>query len=221
MIATYKFFNTDDIEKEKQLIEELHGIARKYDATFESHYSLDYPFIIRNVIGQNLEIADFGCGIGALAFYFAEHGHKVWAYDKHDLRWKMEQHPNIHFVHSDLMDQTGGLRMGGRIVKYFDYVIAASSIEHNQFKDIKSIVFEGLKILKPGGKFILSTECWRETKWAPLQGATCLGPKDIADIFETPIDFSEFDKYYGKFTNYPEWKHKCWEFLPYGIILRR
>lgn len=220
MRTKYKLLDTDNIEKDKALIDELHRVADKYGATFESHYSLDYPFIIKQIFGQNLEIADFGCGIGALSFYLAEKGHKVWAFDRHDFSWFFT-HPNIRFVQSNLLDHnSSGLRMGGRIVKKYDVVVAASAVEHNPNKqDIRTLVLEGLKVLKPGGKMILTTECWKETKWAPLQESMCLGPKDIERTFDHPIDFTEFDVMYGKFTNYPEWRHKCWEFLPYGVVI--
>lgn len=207
----FEFFDVDKLEEYKdinisiEITKEIWG-SHRYGA-----YVFDYPFIINHIEAvPPAKILDFGCGFGTLDFYLADQDHEIWAVDRQDTRWFMEQHKNIHFIHAELPD---GLRIDIKN-NYWDYVISASSIEHNPPEKIKRIFDSGMSLLKPGGLFIATMVALKEAQWSG--NAYCLDNNTIKEIFDIDADFSQFDLLFDKFKTKYDYPH-----LPFGIVVQK
>lgn len=209
IVKEFEFFDVDVLDGYESINREIEEVKEKYDAHRYGSYVFDYPFIVSHLNVPPANIIDFGCGFGALDFYLAEKGYEVWAVDRDDTRWFMEQHPSIHFIHADL---SGGLL---RIEDgCWDYVIAASSIEHNEPGAMKRMFELALRLLKPEGKFIATLVAYPVAGWR--HGAYCLNEETIEMVFGMKVDFSQFDPLFKKFQkrfNYP--------YLPFGIVVEK
>lgn len=112
-------------------------------------------FIARNYYQKKrnqIKILDMGCGSGAIAWYLVREGFNTYGYDgsktaieKVENRFKEEQ-------------LTGSFRVAdandtGYEPEYFDCVIDSAMLYANMLSDIKTILGETYRILKPGGKF--------------------------------------------------------------------
>jgi len=203
-----ELFDIDKMPEYATINREFEETKVKYNAHKYGAYMFDYPFIVNHIDIPNDRIIDFGCGLGALDFYLADKGCEVWAIDRDDTRWFMEKHPKIHFVH-------GAIPEGMRIEDgEWDYVIAASSIEHNPPEKIKQIFTYGMSLLRAGGIFIATMVALKE---AQMMGSTfCLDVPAIKEIFDIDAseEFTKFNDLFAKFGTkftYP--------FLSIGIVV--
>ena len=205
-----ELFDIDKLPEYEAINKEFEEVKTKYKAHKYGAYMFDYPFIINHIAIPNNRIIDFGCGFGALDFYLADKGCEVWAVDRDDTRWFMEKHPNIHFVHAAIPEE---MRIEDG---EWDYVIAASSIEHNEPAKIKQIFTYGMRLLRPGGTFIATMVALKEAKWE--MGAYCLDVSTIKEIFDIDAaeEFNKFDELFAKFgTKF------AYPFLSIGIVVQK
>lgn len=201
-------FDVDILEEYEPINREIEEIKAKYGSHRYGHYVFDYPFIISHLDPPPAKIIDFGCGLGTLDFCLAERGYEIWAIDRADMRWFMERHPNIHFVHADL---PGGLRIDDNC---WDYVISASSIEHNSLEDARAIIKFGMRLLKPGGKFIATLMA--HIVAGEMSNLCVLDAQMIEELFGFEPDFSQYDALFEKFS-----KRFDYLYLPFGVVIEK
>jgi ubiquinone/menaquinone biosynthesis C-methylase UbiE len=78
-----------------------------------------------------------------------------------------------------------------------DAVVAVSALEHNQPKDLSGVVKELMRVLKPGGKLLVTLGAARDEDWfhQPSQG-WCYTCQTLAQLFRLPADTaSNYDRY--------------------------
>lgn len=202
-------FDVDILDEYGPVNREIEEVKARYGSHRYGHYVFDYPFIISHLDPPPAKIVDFGCGFGTLDFYLAEQGYEIWAIDRDDTRWFMERHPNIHFIHADL---PGELRIEDEC---WDYVIAASSIEHNSRGVLKGIVKLGMQMLRPGGKFIATLMAHKIAE--QVLGNLCvLDAQAIEEVFGLEADFSQYDVLFEKFS-----KQFNYLYLPFGVVIEK
>ncbi len=79
-----------------------------------------------------------------------------------------------------------------------DAVVAVSALEHNSQADLRMVVKELLRILKPGGKLIATLVAGKnEDFWHEPSQAWCYTDESLKQIFdlpeETPSNYSQYD----------------------------
>lgn len=116
-----------------------------------SHGYLTGPILRLLPPGDNLRIADLGCGNGFLAGILAGMGHEVTALDSSEdgIRIAREQYPSVKVHCLSLYDD-----IEKTIDKGFDAVISSEVIEH--LYDPRTFLNNAHKILKDGGTLILT-----------------------------------------------------------------
>lgn len=202
-------FDVGVLDEYRPINEEIEKVKERYGSHRYGSYVFDYPFIITHLSPPPARIIDFGCGFGTLDFYLAEQGYSVWAVDRDDTRWFMEQHPDIHFVHADL--SSGLLRIEDEC---WDHVIAASSIEHNE-PDVMKRIFElGVRLLKPKGTFVATLVAGPVAGWKSR--SYCLNEQTIKEVFGIEADFSQFDLLFSKFG-----EKFTYPYLPFGVVVEK
>lgn len=117
-----------------------------------AHNYITNPILSFLPLGQNLKIADLGCGNGYLARLLKDMGHRVSALDSSEdgIRIAQEASPTIDFrclsLYEDLQSHIGA---------DFDVVISSEVIEH--LYDPRTFLHNAHAILKNGGTLILTT----------------------------------------------------------------
>lgn len=115
-----------------------------------------------------LEVYEIGSGKGNLALYLAEKGFQVKGSEvtrQRGQRW-IDEHPNlswgvcdgVHFEEFEPLDR-------------YDAVISDQVIEHLHPDDLEAHFRSVLKILRPGGRYLMSTP------------HTAYGPMDVSRVF--------------------------------------
>lgn len=201
-------FDVDILDEYGPINREIEEVKARYGSHRYGHYVFDYPFIVSHLGPSPAKIVDFGCGLGTLDFYLAERGYEIWAIDRDDTRWFMEGHPNIHFVHASL---PGGLRIDDNC---WDYVIAASSIEHNGLETLKAIVKLGMRLLRPGGKFIATLMAHKVA--GKVGSLYALDAQTTEEVFGLEADFSQYDALFQKFSERFDYLY-----LPFGVVIEK
>jgi len=129
----------------------------------------EYRFVYRNLPSPGAKILDIGCCDSLLALKLAKRGYQVTGIDA---RPYLEKHPRFTFIQAD------ACRMPFPDAS-FDAAIAVSAIEHIGLGAYGDPVQEGAdskaikeirRVLKPGGKFILTTPFAAEYTLAPWRG---------------------------------------------------
>jgi SAM-dependent methyltransferase len=122
---------------------------------FVNERIIEVPFVFTElaVHKKNLKILDFGCSESWLAISLASMGHHVYGIDLRDYPW---QHKNLVFKKQNILALNQ---------KDFDIIIAVSSLEHvglgaygegHDENALKQVINKIYKLLKKGGKFILT-----------------------------------------------------------------
>lgn len=135
---------------------------KNWEKVFRSKEWGKYPpeelvrFVARNYYSapdrSKVKILDLGCGTGAATWYMAREGFSVVGIDGSKTAIKIAQK---RFKAEKLKAE---LKIGD-IIKldwpnnYFDAVTDIASIQHNSSQNIKKIISEVYRVLKPGGKF--------------------------------------------------------------------
>jgi SAM-dependent methyltransferase len=123
---------------------------------YASPRMVELPFVLANLDIENGRILDAGCVWSRLPLEMASLGHKVWGADLRDYEYS---HPNFTFVKTDLCRTPFEN-------DFFDRITCVSVIEHIGIGYYGDPVGEALdrkaveefhRILKPGGKLILTT----------------------------------------------------------------
>lgn len=126
-----------------------------YNAEHASSDSWIVPAIIRELaaLPQGSVIADLGCGNGALLAEFRQRGFQLHGLDSSSsgLAHGRKAYPEIRFAQADL---TGDLS-GNFLVESCDVIISTEVVEHIFLP--RCFVANCYRLLKPGGKLILST----------------------------------------------------------------
>ena len=90
-----------------------------------------------------------------------------------------------------------------------DYIVSISALEHNSPNDLRIIVKELERTLKPGGAMILTLSAARDADWyfEPAAG-WCYSEASLRDIFELPnhssSNYDQFDELMEKLKNSKE-----------------
>ena len=140
--------------------------TKSWDKTWEKIYRSKewgkYPpeelvrFIARNYYETKdrkaVKILDVGCGTGAATWFIAREGFTAYGIDGSPTAIKIAR------KRFSVEKLKGDLRVGDIVAlpytdEQFDAVIDIASIQHNSFKNIKKIIDETHRVLKPGGKF--------------------------------------------------------------------
>lgn len=165
MIRYYK--RTDMVSDwAKTRVENLAAILREHSIDravrfLASHYVWDYIFILSQLEGvpYSGKVLDAGGGHGALQFYLARR-YQTWNVDRNDFKEEVEalnftSGTDVCFVQSELsqMEYPDGC---------FDCIVSCSALEHNPFEDTRKAMKELARVLKPGGKLIMTLVGWHE-----------------------------------------------------------
>jgi SAM-dependent methyltransferase len=135
---------------------ELRSIA-KVGASMNYHYDIDYSWILQNLSDytKESEILDVGCGGGALQFYLSRRCN-VFSIDRDDYSTRiykiidrLRENNSLTFYHGDILNYDF-------LEQKFDYIICASSLEHNKFETIVEIINKLGTLLKQNGKLLIT-----------------------------------------------------------------
>ena len=133
----------------------------KWEEVFKSQEWGKYPpeelirFIARNYyktpLRKNIRILDLGCGTGAASWFIAREGFSVYGIDgsKTAIDIVKERFDNENLI--------GEFKVGDFIKieypsNFFDCVVDISSLQHNNIGNLKIILSEIHRVLKPNGK---------------------------------------------------------------------
>jgi len=231
MIELLTSFDTGLVKKE---LVELNDIVQ-YGASLNYHYDLDYGWIIHNIgkVKSETCIMDAGCGEGAIQFYYAKRCN-VFSIDRDDYGSKinnvvMSLESSTVFLSFDRVDI-----LNYEQSVYYDYIYAASSLEHNDFNGIIKVVNKLCKWLDNGGKFYMTMMYGpKEGNVSILNGYIdyCLNDEAIDRLLnnldarvqligEKKYLEQDFNTEYAKFKErYPGRVKR--EFVPLGIGLQK
>src|SRR3989304_469310 len=127
---------------------------------------IEYAWVVRHIPGGRKVVLDVGCRYSNLVLTLASLGYKTYGID-------IEPYP---YSHRNLKFITGDIRSTDFDKNFFDCIVAVSTLEHiglrfyeKTKKDLKGDrkgLEEIMRILKPGGNFILTVPYgkWRITK---------------------------------------------------------
>ncbi|EKD57761.1 MAG: hypothetical protein ACD_57C00156G0002 [uncultured bacterium] len=127
---------------------------------------IEYAWVVRHIPGGRKVVLDVGCRYSNLVLTLASLGYKTYGID-------IEPYP---YSHRNLKFITGDIRSTDFDKNFFDCIVAVSTLEHiglrfyeKTKKDLKGdrkAIEEIMRILKPGGKFILTVPYgkWRITR---------------------------------------------------------
>jgi SAM-dependent methyltransferase len=129
-------------------------------------------FLIANGLQPHHRILDVGCGIGRLAVALTGYLTREGAYEGFDImpvaiRWCRriaERQPNFSFqlvdLKSDRYRPEGGRRAADFVFPYpdasFDFVVLSSVFTHMLPADMRNYLGEIARVLKPGGRAVIS-----------------------------------------------------------------
>jgi SAM-dependent methyltransferase len=108
----------------------------------------EYAYAAANIDPDDRKILDVGSGYTFFASWLAKRGHQVTCSDLYDLGALYEK-SDVEFVRDDIC-KTG-------IREQFDCIYCISVLEH--IPDKQRAVENMLKLLKPGGKLVLTLDC--------------------------------------------------------------
>lgn len=136
-----------------------------WDSTWEEIFKKQewgkYPpeqlvrFIARNYYNvpdrKNIKILDIGCGTGAATWYLAREGFSAYGIDGSTTAIKIAKH---RFEVEELNGyfEVGDFTKLNYPDNFFDCVVDIVALQHNQIKDVKIILNEIKRVLKPNGK---------------------------------------------------------------------
>jgi ubiquinone/menaquinone biosynthesis C-methylase UbiE len=122
-----------------------------------AHQQARYGWVLRSVgDSKGKKVLDLGCGDGALSYWLARAGAQVTGVDNEPLGIQLAKE-NLHSVGKD--SQCTFVVASAYELPFpdqsFDFVVSSEVIEHVQHPE--KMVAEARRVLKPGGKFVLTT----------------------------------------------------------------
>lgn len=148
---------TEDIYDAETISEFVYKCSRYMQ---EPIRQLEYSYVLRQCLPNisKKTVLDVGCGISPLPRTFAQAGSKVSGVDKIDEiidylndKRSLLHHPKIHYFVADMVD----LDIPENT---YDYVVCISVLEHLRPKDDTKAMGEMIRILKPGGKVVVTVD---------------------------------------------------------------
>ena len=154
-------FRSEAINMNSRSKEEPDSWDPVWENIFKSQEWGKYPpvelirFIARNYYKvpdrKQVRILDLGCGIGAASWYLAREGFQVWGVDGSktaieiaERRFHEEQLEGVFsvgdFIRLDFEDNV------------FDCLVDINAVQQNMVENIRIILAEACRVLKPGGK---------------------------------------------------------------------
>jgi SAM-dependent methyltransferase len=122
---------------------------------------VEVPFVLQHLpSAAGLRILDFGCTESLVPLWLAHRGATVVGADLREYGFR---HPNLTFLKGDFL-------ANGLADASFDAVVALSAVEHAGLNVYGSSVYESgdrrvvhefLRVLKPGGRLLLTLPCGR------------------------------------------------------------
>lgn len=116
-----------------------------------------------------------------------------------------DQHPGgrVIIYNQDLKN------LGDLLDNSLDAIVAVSALEHNEPQDLKLVVQELLRVLKPGGMLLATLCAGRDEDWYHLPSAGwCYTEQSLRQAFDlppdTPSNYSEYDEWMEKLKNCAE-----------------
>lgn len=100
---------------------------------------------------QNIRLLDIGCGTGLVAKTFSDRGYDVYALDISDDALNYCRKRGLKNLYK------GNIMKLGFKAGYFDFVTCLDVIYHTQVKNDAKALKEIFRVLKPGGKLILTS----------------------------------------------------------------
>lgn len=165
-------------------------------------------FLIQHGLQPHHRVLDVGCGIGRLAVPLTRYLNKEGGYDGFDIMpraiaWCARitaAYPNFRFqladVQSDRYHPKGAARASDYVFPYpddsFDFVVLGSVFSHMLPADLSNYLREIARVLRPGGRTVISGYLLDETKRARMaSGASVFtfshaGPGYWAEYAELP-----------------------------------
>ena len=175
------------MKKNLQLKKIYNSAFKKQDRIRETE---EFKEVLKLARWKNKEILDVGCGTGKLAYLISKKGGNVKGveYSKSaiEVAKRKYQNPNLKYELIDVSKKNLG--------KY-DVIISVGTLEH---MDNPYFMLKKLKNnLKPGGKIIITSPNWANTRGFILMTLYFLleAPITLADLhYFTPIDFMDWSK---------------------------
>lgn len=119
------------------------------DLSYQEH--VRYDAILRNIPSSIQNVLDLGCGDGYLSFLIAQKGLRVTSLDISLQRMKkFEEAARQYHIHRVISNVCAP----GFASQNFDLIVCSEVIEH--IEDYPVVLKEVFRLLKPGGKFIVT-----------------------------------------------------------------
>lgn len=149
-------------------------------------------FIARNYYKisnrKKIKILDLGCGTGAATWYIAREGFSAYGIDnsKTAIKIAKERFKNENlecefkvgdFIKLDYLDN------------FFDCAVDVASLQHNRIENLRKVLDETFRTLKPGGKIfsmVVSKRCKLLEKTNPCRGKGFVyyfSKKEVMNLF--------------------------------------
>lgn len=132
-----------------------------WDLVFQNQEWGKYPpeelirFIARNYYKindkQNIKILDVGCGTGAATWFISREGFKSFGIDGSETAIKIAKE-RLKKENLNACFEVGDFIKLNYDDNYFDCVIDIVALQHNNINNLKKIIDEIYRVLKPGGK---------------------------------------------------------------------
>ena len=176
-----------EMKKNLQLKKIYNNVFKKQDRVRETE---EFKEVLKLVRWKNKEILDVGCGTGKLAYLISKKGGNVKGVDYSksaiEIAKRKYQNPNLKY---ELID------VSKKILGKYDVIISVGTLEH---MDNPYFLLKKLKNnLKPGGKIVITSPNWANTRGFILMTLYFLleAPITLADLhYLTPIDFMSWSK---------------------------
>jgi SAM-dependent methyltransferase len=160
------------VEKFRPFLKKVYErVALPPAPNFKGDRDVEYSWAAANLPEGPGKVLDFGCGYSFVPLFAARRGFSVTALDITEISW-LYRHPGLDFIRGDVFK-------AALPEDYFDIVLNISSIEHVGLGGRYSVSESSLngdllampilrKVLKPGGKMILTVPVGMDSVFNPL-----------------------------------------------------